>query len=352
MMHQKNKILLWLTIISSASYAQSELNIGTGSFITTTGASTLTLLNAKMVNNGTITDANGTLQFTGNQATANTTISGTGTTILNNLTVDKSSNDLQISKNLVVTNNLTLTAGNVILDNTTLNLQDTGTVIGETETKAIKGATGNIIVSGNLNAPNQVNLGNLGAIVTSSSNLGQTTVSRTHTPATIDGQSIARVYTITSTNNTGLNATLVFNYFDNELNGNAEANLSVWQSMDGGVNWTATTGTLNTVNNTITVVNIDSFGQYTADTSNVLSVHIAAAPQTFILYKNNGALNIKSNQLIAAITIYTLTGKKLLAVNNLKTKEKAIPLNGMATQVLIIKTEFKNGSQITKKVLF
>jgi len=351
-MRKRYKLMLLLTIISSVSYAQSELNIGTGSFITTTGASALTLHNSKLVNNGTITDANGTLQFIGNQATANTTISGTGTTILNNLTVDKSSNNLQISKNLVVTNNLTLTAGNVILDNATVNLQDTGIVIGETETKAIKGATGNIIVSGNLNTPNQVNLGNLGAIVTSSSNLGQTTVSRTHTPATIDGQSIARVYTITPTNNTGLNATLVFNYFDNELNGNVEANLSVWQSTDGGANWTATTGTLNAVNNTITVVNIDSFGQYTADITNVLSVNNVAVPQTFVLYKNNGALNIKSNQVIAAITIYDLTGKKIIDVNNLKTKEKVIPLNAMATQVLIIKTQFKNGSQITKKVLF
>ena len=87
-MNKKHKFLIYLAFTASISYAQSQLNIDTGSFMTTTGASTLTLHNAELVNNGTITDANGTLQFIGNQATANTTISGTGTNSFNNLVIN------------------------------------------------------------------------------------------------------------------------------------------------------------------------------------------------------------------------------------------------------------------------
>ena len=65
---------------------------------------------------------------------------------------------------------------------------------------------------------------------------GATTILRvTGTPETIDGvQGVARVFDITPTVNTGLNATLVVHYDESELNGILEETLALYYSDDGG----------------------------------------------------------------------------------------------------------------------
>ncbi|WP_162182442.1 T9SS sorting signal type C domain-containing protein [Lacinutrix jangbogonensis] len=352
-MNKKQKIaILSLILISSLSYAQSELNIGSGAFITTTGASTLTLDNAKLVNNGTLTDANGTLQFKGNQATANTTVSGTGTNTLNNLTVNKSSNALQLDSNIAVSGTLNLQSGGVELNNSNVNLGTTGQLQNENETNYVSGATGNIVATSTLNAPTNSNPGNLGASITSSSNLGITTITRAHNIETVQDQSIKRNYTITPTNNTGLNATLTFNYLETELNANTESGLFIWESTNGGTTWTQFTSTLDAANNTITLTGVNSFGKYTADTANTLSVTSLDANQTFSLYKTNNQLNVKSSLEIKQINVYTITGKQVYNFNTINKNTFTINLNQHANQVYIIKTQFNNGQQITKKILF
>ena len=92
---------------------------------------------------------------------------------------------------------------------------------------------------GNLNNPSAINLGNLGAVITSNTNLGNTTIRRGHKVQTgISGSnnSILRYFDIIPTNNTALKASLRFYYFDAELNSLSEAKLYHWQSSNL-VNW-------------------------------------------------------------------------------------------------------------------
>ena len=121
----------------------------------------------------------------------------------------------------------------------------------------ISGATGSITTTRTLNNISAENVGGLGAVITTPANMGSTVITRTHSEYTKNSNnSILRAYSITPTNNTGLNATLVFNYSDSELNGLTEGDLVLFNSTDGGTNWTLENGTVNTTNNTITLTGI------------------------------------------------------------------------------------------------
>lgn len=88
--------------------------------------------------------------------------------------------------------------------------------------------------------PFQLNIGNLGAALTSSANLGNVSISRSQQPAANPGssslQGIQRTYLIQPQNNSALNATLRFYYLDEELNGKDPATLTLWKSNDG-ITW-------------------------------------------------------------------------------------------------------------------
>ena len=125
--------------------------------------------------------------------------------------------------------------------------------------------TGSITNTVSLNAPSSVNVGGLGAVITSAGNLGSTTVKRGFSFQTGSGnQGIKRWYDIAPATNTGLNATLVFNYSEgDELNGIEETNLVPFKSTDGGTTWTLQTGTLDVALNTVTISGIDGFSRWT-----------------------------------------------------------------------------------------
>jgi hypothetical protein len=98
---------------------------------------------------------------------------------------------------------------------------------------------GYVTITADLNAPIGANPGNLGAIITTSKDMGATVIKRGHQSqqsAGGQGSSIYRYYDITPTNNTALNAMLRFQYFDEELNGLAENTLVVFKSQDN-VHW-------------------------------------------------------------------------------------------------------------------
>jgi hypothetical protein len=96
-------------------------------------------------------------------------------------------------------------------------------------------------------------------------NLGTVTVTRGHAAQTaINGKtSFNRYYDITiSGTNSGLNATITYNYFNNELNGQAASNLRLYKSTDGGLTWTESAGantTFSASSKTITVTGVSSF---------------------------------------------------------------------------------------------
>ena len=170
----------------------------------------------------------------------------------------------------------------------------------------------------------------LGAIITTASDMGLTTIIRTHEPTQQNG--INRMYRISPTNNSGLNATLVFNYLDSELNGLNEAALALFRSTDGE-NWVEQeSAVLNTANNTLTLAGIDQFSYWTAgESGTTLPVHFSSftaeelashfvslewttQSETDMLGYN--VLRSESDQESQALTINT----NLIAASNLTTE--------------------------------
>ncbi|MFI5252745.1 MAG: FlgD immunoglobulin-like domain containing protein [Bacteroidota bacterium] len=96
-----------------------------------------------------------------------------------------------------------------------------------------------------------------------------TTVTRTsgHSLTGNNNQSIQRYYNIIPRINSGLDATLVFHYSKNELNGRDPSKLVLWSSTDYGAQWKAQGGLIDTAHQSITKTGITNFGLWTASDS-------------------------------------------------------------------------------------
>jgi hypothetical protein len=142
---------------------------------------------------------------------------------------------LTLNSGLQIGNALDFKRGLIDLNGQVLQLADTARLAGESDSGRITGLHGGKVVAAatNANRPNQLNVGNLGAMLTSPANLGILTVNRSPMPAAGAGIGIQRTYLIQPQNNTALDATLRFYYLDAELNGNDPAKLSLWKSTDG-----------------------------------------------------------------------------------------------------------------------
>jgi len=214
-------------------------------------------------NNFTASGSTGTLELNG---TALQTFKGVGSGLLNfyKLTMNNTSG-AQLNRNIMVTNNLTMTAGNINLNGNNIDLSSTGTLVNETNAKRIYGTSGVITTTRNINAPSSLNVGGMGAEITTSANLGSTQIDRGHAVQTVGGNnSILRYFDITPTNNTSLNATLRFHYFDaNELNGLTESSLQMYRSTNGGTSWTYEGGTPAPVSDYVELSGISSFSRWT-----------------------------------------------------------------------------------------
>ena len=146
-----------------------------------------------------------------------------------------------MGKDISVYQALPFSAGLLDLHNFNITLnQPGGTLSGENENRRIFSSSGGEVRQTlSLNAPNQANPAMLGAMLTSASNLGATLIRRGHQPRTgICSSGMKRYFIIQPANNSALNATLRFYYFDAELNGIAENDLTLYRIDNGGLNWT------------------------------------------------------------------------------------------------------------------
>jgi hypothetical protein len=220
--------------------AQEALRLQAGTTINSAGTSFIVLNNTQLANNGTVIQpSGGTLKFSGNSDAG---LSGSGTTSLSvmNLSLGPG-NQLNLSSNITIASGLNFSGGLLNLNNSVVDLGTSGQLSGESETsRAFTTGTGYIQATANLNAPSSANPGNLGAVISSSSNMGSTVVRRGHRSQINsygNGTSVLRYYDINPSNNSSLNATLRFRYFDAELNGLDEPALGLWRSTTN-VNWT------------------------------------------------------------------------------------------------------------------
>ncbi len=255
----RNNALVIFLLVASALHAQG-LAIGASTTFTL-GSATLSL-SGNWNNAGTFTAGSGTVVFS--SPNGNQTITKDGGETFNNLTINKAADDVVLNDNITVDGTLTCTSGDLDLNGKIISLGASAS-LSESAGATVKGSTGYLTATRNLNAPAAENVAGLGAVLTSAANLGNTVINRHHAVQSIDGNnSILRYYDITPTTNTGLNATLVYHYDDSELNGSVEHDLQLYKSTDNGVTWSTLVETLNTVANTLTVSGLDGFSRFTA----------------------------------------------------------------------------------------
>ncbi len=166
------------------------------------------------------------------------------------------SSALTVNGNLVLEKNLDLNGQAVTLGATSFLVEGSGRAFG---------ASGTIATTRALNNISALDVAGLGAKISTAANMGSTTITRGHAQQTGAGGnvSILRYYDITPTNNSSLNATLVFNYHDAELNALTEGNFKLYRSTDNGANWTNEEGVLSVADNFITKSAIPGFSRWT-----------------------------------------------------------------------------------------
>ena len=240
-------------VTGSGSYLVVSGNYTSSGTAAISGAGTLNL-SGNFVNNnssGNPLSTSETIAFTGSSQQQ---ISGSSTAF-GNITLSNASG-LQMASDASVAGNLTLTSGNldlnthdIVLGSSALLVETSGRVLGE----------GSISTTRNLSNVN-ANIAGLGAAITEDGDLGATTILRAHVPRGTTG--IERYFHI-NTANSPTNATLVFNYFDAELNGVTESSLQLFKSVDSD-EWTEQLATLDAEANTLTLTGVNSFSYWTA----------------------------------------------------------------------------------------
>jgi hypothetical protein len=203
--------------------------------------------------------------------------------------------------------------------------------LSETPGNTVKGLLGKITITTDLNAPSGVNVGGLGAWISSSANLGSTTIERFHSPRSGSGnQGVYRYFNIVPTNNSGLNASFRFYYDESELNGAPEANLRLYKSPDGTPDsWSSEGGSVNSTENYVSKGGINDFSYWTlADRDHPLPVQDenddGQIPGQYALYQNypnpfNPETVIKfdlSESAVVNLKVYNLLGEEVLTLIN------------------------------------
>jgi hypothetical protein len=191
------------------------------------------------VNNGTYTAANGTVKLTGANPV---NINGNSSTSFYNLHAG-SSGSVVFGQNIAVQNELQM-AGMLQVQNYEVKMLPNAMIVGESETgrlQANAGSTGRATITLDINSP-VINLdpAKLGVEFLNAPALGNTTITRYCTAFTggdLTSGVIQRYYNIQPTNNSSLNASVRFYYFDAELNGLDENTAVLWKSSDNGNTW-------------------------------------------------------------------------------------------------------------------
>ena len=249
----------------------AKVNLGS-SVIAGTGIFTLIDLggiNTSMPNgfdDNLITTGTITLSSSGNYGYNGTVAQVTGSllpTTVNNLIVNNSAGVTLIG-DVTVNGTLAVNIGDLHLDGKTVTL-GTNAMLVETAGNTVTDVTGKIITTRDINAPTALNVGGMGAMITSSSDLGITIIERYHFASTQGGnEGIFRVFNIQPTNNTALDATLRFYYDESELNSITESNLTLFKSPNGTINsWVSLGGTVNATDNFVELSSIGDFSYWT-----------------------------------------------------------------------------------------
>src|SRR5215207_1785014 len=256
------KILCILFALLFITVSKAQLMLQTGAQFTAKEGVAIVLDNMDLINMDAAIDfTDSYVYFKGSNTNQ---LNGAGNWTFKNLVCYKDYGLLKLFAHVQVTNVLQMASGKIDLNGHVITLSPGAVIQNENEATHIIASNGGWLqTTVTLNAPQAQNPGNLGAVITSSQNLGSVTVKRAHSPA--ETGKITRYYGITPANNTGLNATLRFYYLNAELNSQAEAGLVMYE---GGYNnwsmlgWDARDATQNYVTKT----GLSSLKQYAVGT--------------------------------------------------------------------------------------
>jgi hypothetical protein len=205
---------------------------------------------------------------------ANTAISSVNPLTLHSLNVNMNGGQtMTLQQDINVHNQVVFQSGLLDLNNHIVKLDPTAMLVGEqNSSRAISPLGGEIRITQALNAPQDVNPGNLGMVITSTANLGSTRISRGHKLQTMNGAGscIERYYDITPQFNNNLSALLRSYYFQQELNGQVESSLRFSRSIDSGSTWAnAGTTTVDASLNFANLSGVQSMGRFTLTNINI-----------------------------------------------------------------------------------
>jgi hypothetical protein len=178
-------------------------------------------------------------------------------------------NVIIVDYDLQFSGNLTMTGGNLALNGRKLIMSETASIVNEANNKRIFGTSGTVETTRTFGSfLSSENFGNIGIIVSTAVAPGVTTIKRGHTQQIGIGNngSIYRYFDILPATNTGLNATLTMNFFDNnEIPGSfIKNNFKFYRSIDNGVTWEEKIlSTVNTTSNFVQLTGIPSFSRWT-----------------------------------------------------------------------------------------
>lgn len=310
-------ILLFLLIGAALPGALSAqgLQLSPGVFFVSTGAPHVVLNNTGIVNNGVFIPAAGTLVFTGDDSAAISSIGGNRAISLYNVVIAMTSPGLRLDNDVALDHTVTLDSGNLELNGHLLDLGSAGSILGERNGACITGITGGLIRrSAELNAPQDVNPGNIGVGITSPADLGLVTITRGHVaqPVNGGGSSIQRYFEIAPAVNNGLQATVRFYYLDGELAGNSKSRLTLYSASGGGTGWQAVGASGNsTDSNWVLQTHLDQLQRFT------LATGVAAADKVSVEGYPNPAhdgFELKLTSPVekdATLGLYDATGRLL-----------------------------------------
>lgn len=262
-------IFLWLA-------GNAQLIITPGAQWENIGTVKITLNDIDFINNGSFTANNSVMQFSGSTGS---NISGSSATTFYDLEIAKTGlNKLTLLSNIDVASKITFTSGLIDLNQNIISLASNAYLQNESELSRIIGPLGGeVSITLVLGNPSNYNPGNLGAVLTTNVSLGSTTISRGHkTPAGTGLQSaVNRYYNINPSQNTNLDATLRFKYFDAELNAQNENIMEVFKSIDNGATWSNQNfSTRDIAANYVEKIGIPSFSRWTLSSSAAVALPV------------------------------------------------------------------------------
>lgn len=256
---------LMLPLLMLTLYSFSQLKIRSGAAINLRDGVIMTISNLDLDNDGTLNPAAGAARILF-RGTNDNTVFGTGVTGFDVLEIAKTGNgSLLLGRDIDIRSGIWFTSGYINLNNHVITLLGNTALNNESESSHIIGTSGGYVQSSmQLNNPQAVNPGNLGLIITSSQNLGFTTIRRRHQPLPVDANrvSIQRLFEIVPENNTALNATLRMHYLESEMKGFTESWLGIRTSDDLST-WTKRKSSENTAGNFVETSGVASLAHIT-----------------------------------------------------------------------------------------